>query len=395
MSAEPSTTESPGPTGSSAHAGSTDATKAARLPFWRRPRVLAVVVALVLAVTAGSVAIGRTIDREAVEPVPSVSVTPIPGGVRPGLQRARTLLGTPPSGSPWFSGAWVGGGVATAQRYKAFGTWRGKPLDAATTYPASGSWSEISESNWHISTFNGFPGVLVYGLPMLPTNDPGDFDSIVRGEHDDVYRQVAKDLLANQRGRAIVRIGWEANGDWFPWNTRASQAAAYRNAFRHIVGVLRSVAPDLVIDFDLACGTKLRGQDSRTDALTDLYPGDDVVDLVGCDTYDWYNTITTDDATWARTQHPSSSVGIGDVAAFARAHGKGLSVPEWGLADPSQQGRGDNPLFIERMRGFFEANQDILVLESYFSEPETSIRNSIYDPVQNPASAAAYRRLWG
>ena len=105
-----------------------------------------------------------------------------------------------------------------------------------------------------------------------------------------MYRKVARDLVTEGRGRSIVRIGWEANGDWFRWNATARTAPQYVAAFRHIVGVLRSVAPDLVIDFDISCGVPLRGQKDRLAALTELYPGDDAVDIVGCDTYDWYNT---------------------------------------------------------------------------------------------------------
>jgi hypothetical protein len=191
-----------------------------------------------------------------------------------------------------------------------------------------------------------------------------------------------------------VRIGWEANGDWFPWSAQAADAAAYVAAYRHIVRVLTDIGPDLVIDFDLACGTPLRGQTDRLDALNILYPGDDVVDLVGCDFFDWYGTTSTDEASWMRSIKPGNAVGIQDVADFARARGKGLSYPEWGLASHQESGAGDNPYFIEKMRSFFEANADILVLEGYFSEPETSLANSIWDPAQMPRSADVYKRLW-
>ncbi|SDS94672.1 glycoside hydrolase family 26 protein [Microlunatus soli] len=322
------------------------------------------------------------------EPVPSLS------GDGPGLQRARRLLGPPPSGGAWHSGVWPGGGTISAKRANAFGVWRGTPIDTGVTYPATDSWQQIQDSSWHIQTYNGLDGVLAYGLPMLPDNDTGDFRSIVRGDHDEVYRQIADDLIANDRGRSIVRIGWEANGDWFPWNVRADQAAEYIAAFRHIVGVLRGTAPDLVIDFDIACGTTLRGQQNRTDALTKLYPGDDVVDLVGCDIYDWYGTAATDQAGWRRSLRPQAAVGIADVADFARDHGKGLTFPEWGLASPAEHGAGDNPYFIERMRSFFDSQASTLVMENYFNEPDTSLANSIWEPAQMPRAAQAYRRLW-
>ena len=63
-------------------------------------------------------------------------------------------------------------------------------------------------------------------------------------------------------------------------------------------------------------------------------------------------------------------------------------------SSPAEGGAGDNPYFIGKMRAFFEANADILVLESYFSEPTTSLANSIWEPDQNPRSSAEYARLW-
>jgi hypothetical protein len=308
--------------------------------------------------------------------------------------RARKLLGKPPSGGRWFSGAWAGGDDASTQRVVAFGDWRGTPMDAATIYPETGTWQEIYDSNWHITTFNGFDGVLSFGLPILPGEVRGDFSAVVRGEHDWVFEDVARDLVANGRGRSVIRIGWEANGDWFPWSARASDAPDYVAAYRHIVRVLHRIAPDLVIDFDLSCGTAMRGQTDRLDALNLLYPGDDVVDLVGCDFFDWYATATTDEASWWRSIKPANAVGIQDVADFARTHGKGLTFPEWGLASHEEGGMGDNSFFIEKVRSFFEDNADILVLEGYFSEPQTSLANSIWDPVQMPRSAQVYARLW-
>jgi hypothetical protein len=300
----------------------------------------------------------------------------------------------PPSGGKSYSGIWAGGGPASTARVQAFGIWRGTATDSVTVYPQAYTWQDIHDSDWHVNTYQGFDGILVYGLPMLPDSRDGDFASIVAGKHDWVYEQVARDLRAAGRARSVVRIGWEANGDWFPWKATARSARGYIAAYRHIVAVLRTTLPDVVIDFDIACGTPLRGQQDRLDALNLLYPGDDAVDIVGCDTYDWYQTRVFDEASWEASIRPHNRVGIGDVAEFARRHGKGLSIPEWGLASPTEGGSGDNPLYLERMRSFFEANADILVLEGYFSEPATSIANSLWDPDQNPRSAETYARLW-
>jgi hypothetical protein len=312
----------------------------------------------------------------------------------PSLQRARAVLGPPPSGGQWHSGIWAGGGTARTSRVEAFGRWRGTVADAATMYPADTSWQSMHDSHWHLTTYAGFDGTLVYGLPMLPDRDKGDFGTIMAGDHDWVYRGIAQDLVDEGRERSIVRIGWEANGDWFPWHATAATAAQYVAAYRHIVDVLHSVAPELVIDFDIACGTRLPGQQDRLDALMRLYPGDDVVDIVGCDSYDWYHTKARNELTWPAAIRPVDRPGIADVAQFARQHGKGLSIPEWGLASTADGGLGDNPFYVEKMRSFFTANADVLVLESYFSEPDTSLANSIWDPDQNPQSSAVYASLW-
>ena len=324
----------------------------------------------------------------------SARLKPVGDPDTPSLQRARAILGPPRSGGQWHSGIWAGGDVARAERVEAFGRWRGTATDAATMYPETTTWQTIHDSHWHLTTYQGFEGRLVYGLPMLPDDGEGDFDTIVDGDHDWVYRKIAQNLVTEGRGRSLVRIAWEANGDWFPWAATATTAPKYVAAFRHIVGVLRSVAPDLVIDFDIACGTPLRGQKHPLAALTELYPGDDVVDIVGCDTYDWYYTKAQNEATWSAAIRPHDRVGIADVADFARDHGKGLSIPEWGLASTADGGLGDNPFYLKKMRSFFEANADVLVLESYFSEPETSLANSIWDPDQNPQSSAVYARFW-
>ena len=360
----------------------------------RRRRWPLLVLALLVAGLLAGVFVLRDQGWLSGEEVPP-TVLPAMEGMQPSEERARQLLGTPRSGGPWFSGAWASGGAASTARVNGFGDWRGTPVDMATVYPATATWQTIHDSDWVFDSFAGFGGTLAYGLPILPDQKgDSDFGSVVAGEHDWVYTKVASDLRTNGHGRAVVRIGWEANGDWFPWNAKASDAAAYVAAYRHVVGVLRQTAPELVIDFDLGCGTSLRGQEDRLDALNLLYPGDDAVDLVGCDFYDWHNTKSTDEASWQASIRPSDSVGIQDVAEFARAHGKGLTYPEWGVASTQEAGVGDNPFFVEKVRSFFEANSDILVFESYFSEPDTSLSNSLWDPVQMPSSAETYARLW-
>ena len=85
--------------------------------------------------------------------------------------------------------------------------------------------------------------------------------------------------------------------------------------------------------------------------------------------------------------------GLADIAAFARAHRKGMTIPEWGVAYPGRNGNGDNPFFITAMRTWMRQNADVLVLENYFNDPVGHVRSDLWGG-QNPKAAAAYRKAW-
>lgn len=308
---------------------------------------------------------------------------------------AQRLLGPSRSGLPWHSGAWVGERF-NSDGIAGFGRWRGRPADVVTTYSARGSYQEIMTDTWPITTWQGFPGRLSYGLAMLPDDGSGSFTSISAGAQDSVWRKVAWDLARHGRGNSIVRIGWENNLPDWRWQVTAASAPQFKTAFQRIVTVMRSEAPGLRFDFTVNCGSGLSGSSDRLAPLTAVYPGDDVVDLVGCDTYDWWNTHATSAATWGRVLHPAEGPGLADVAAFAKAHGKGASFPEWGLSRRvgGNNAGGDNSFYISAMFDFLAANSQVVAYECYFDEPSSYIANSLWGYGQNPKAAAMYARLW-
>ncbi len=302
------------------------------------------------------------------------------------------ILGANRSKTRWFSGVWTGGYMSGA-RAEAFGRWRGTPTDAVTTYPEYDTWATMLDSEWHVATFDSFTGRLVYGLPMLPRRGGGSLADVAKGRYDRVWRKIATDLVRHRRGNAIVRIGFEGNGDWFRHGGTAATAATYRAAFRRVATTMTRTAPRLVIDFDITCGYSMPGSRHRLDSLTKLYPGDDVVDVVGCDVYDEIPTRARNAREWARALRPAGSPGLADVAAFARAHRKGMTIPEWGVATRGRSGYGDNPYFVAAMRAWMRHHTDVLVLENYFNDTDAHIRSDIWGG-QNPRSAAEYRRQW-
>jgi Glycosyl hydrolase family 26 len=311
----------------------------------------------------------------------------------PGDTPAATV-GALPAGRTWLSGAWTGGTIGAA-RIEAFGTWRGQPSDVVTTYPAYETWDQIADTDWHIGVLDGFKGRLEYGLPLVPRDHQSTLADVLTGKHDAVFSTVAQLLNKHGRGDSFVRIGLEANGSWFPWGADVQTAADFKAAFRHVQAIMKKVSPKLVFLFDITCGHPLDGSDDRMAPLTALYPGDDVVNVIGCDHYDATTVKSRNADEWKKTLRPETGPGLADVADFARQHHKSLAVPEWGLQSKAQKGAGDNPYFIYSMYQFFQQNKDILVFENYFNEPDDSLGSAIWEKVQNPRSAAEYKKLWG
>ena len=301
-------------------------------------------------------------------------------------------LGPSRSGLPWLSGVWSGGRF-TPSAIAAYGTWRGRPVDIVTAYSRRDSYRATASEAWSINVWHGVPGRLNYGLGILPESGEGSLASIARGDQDWVWRAVANNLKAAGRGNSVVRIAWEANlSDW-RWGATTASAATFRAAFRRVARTLKRTAPGLVVDFGINCGNGLRGSTSRTAPLTMLYPGDDVVDVIHCDVYDWWTTHVRGADPTPLTR-PRYGPGLADVASFARRHGKLMGVGEWGLATPSNgHGGGDNPAFVEAMHRFLAANADVVGYECYFDEPHSYLRSSL-NTGQNPKAAAAYKRLW-
>ncbi len=320
-------------------------------------------------------------------PAPTASKPP-----RPVLAAIETRFGLPKdagSGRQWLSGVWVGG-KPTVDAVVDFGAWRGAPVEVVTTYSSTTSFEEMQGTDWSIATFTGFAGTLAYGLALVPERGGHSLASVAAGQHDEVFRTVAQHLSRNGRGRSIIRIGLEPNGDWFPWRTTAATAQDFRQAYRRVAGIFKAESQGFVIDFDIACGVGLSGSPDPMAPLTVLYPGDDVVDVIGCDTYDHSDMkVEMGIASLGKTK---AGPGVMDVLTFARSRGKPMSIPEWGL--DARHGTGDNAPYIALMRSFLEANAKDILFESYFNEPGTNLRSSIWGDVQNPNASEVYRARW-
>jgi hypothetical protein len=302
-----------------------------------------------------------------------------------------------PSGLAWKSGA-------ASSDYATFATWRGRPLDVAVAGSNWASWDEIIAP--YVSDLSSFPGFLQLRMPMLPgtgaTLASGvTFASCASGSYDSYFVSLGQFLVGRGRGDSHVRIGWEANGNWYPWNAgNAASPQEWVQCFQHEATALRSAAPNVQIDWNMNADTKTPASGNATD----IYPGDAYVDSIGVDFYDFFPALDTD-ALW--TQHYMDQApgggphGIGAWLAYAVSRGKPFSVPEWGIINSSAADcscGGDDPVYVGHMHDFFAASAANMAYESYFNLPVTTGTTEnetiIYPSTTSPNASARYQSLF-
>jgi len=268
-------------------------------------------------------------------------------------------VGTVPLGV--YAGAGAPGAVT--QFAQATGT---KPSLASDYLPRTEGWAGMVQAHslqrylgpWTTSGYR-----LVLGVPMLPTRGGqvlGTLAEGARGRYDGEFTTLAKTLRSYGEGDAVLRLGWEFNGTWYPWSvTDQSDATNFAAYFRNIVTTMRAVA-----------GTSFRfvwnpnaGPSPMPAAAA--YPGDAYVDYVGLDLYDQVWGLPQDPVlAWA--DYGGEANGLSWLASFAAAHHKPVSLPEWGVTvRPDGHGLGDDPGFVARVAQWISTHD--VAFTSYFA----------------------------
>ena len=259
------------------------------------------------------------------------------------------------SGLSWTSGAYLPD--ATPATAAAFGAWRGHPLDVVVAWLNQSTWTDITDPAWLYQRWTGSPYTMAFTVAMLPTNVPGvSIRSCANGAYDGYWKRFGRVISSYGLGRSIIRLGWEFNGTWYPW--KASNPSAWAQCWRRVVTSAWSTAPRLRWDWNVN-----RGVSSGLPDPALAYPGNAYVSMVGIDSYDWWLPATTA-AGWH--DQLDGKEGLNYWLTFAEAHGKRLSVPEWGNVRYGRSAGGDDPRYVRDMRSFFQANARHLAFEANF-----------------------------
>lgn len=236
----------------------------------------------------------------------------------------------------------------------------------ATALGVTCTWENVS--CWDSSA--GEKAVLLTALPWPLASPPAPPYTVMLAIGQASAAQataVAQTLAANGCTGALVRVMWEMNGDWFPWGASKLSATEYVAAYRTVVAAMRAVSPAFRFCWNPVAGTTgMWAVAGRT--WDDTYPGDDVVDVVGVDCYDYGSDM------------PGI---IAPVAPFAAAHGKPVALCEWGLLHADGTAT-DDPAYITAMAAWAVSPATRCLLQVYFNSAVCDLRKF-------PLSAAAYR----
>ena len=292
------------------------------------------------------------------------------------------VVGVAGAASSTQLGVYRGGGNASG--VGEFGGWLGRAPTMASDFFASTNWSTIENVSWAAKAWSKSPYHVVYSIPLLPDSG-GTLQEGAGGAYNAHFRRLAETLVAHGEGDAVLRLGWEFNGDWMRWNARADPGA-YAAYWRQVVQTMRAVS-GARFEFDWCPNL---GHFGATEAA---YPGDAYVDYIGMDVYDtWWNEAERRDVARRWQNMLTMPGGLRWHREFARAHGKPMTFPEWGLwIRPDGHGGGDNPYFVEKMHEWIGQNE--VAYHMYFEEDRSDGQHRLTRG-RFPLAAQAYRALF-
>ncbi len=230
---------------------------------------------------------------------------------------------------------------------------------------------------------------LVLAVNLIPTNldnvnNPSAWErACAGGRYDSYATALGTSLVKAGLQNSVIRLGTEMNGVWEGdfIGTKVSEQKTWAKCFaKEVTGLRQATGEHFLIDWNVNACIGDYG-------YANYYPGNKYVDILGLDLYDvGCQTPTT---SLSFKQLANEQLGLNYFEAFAKAKGKPMSFPEWGL---STIPTGDDPGYINGMGAAFE--KDDFAFESYFEGGGTNVKALSLGP-NTPLSVAAFRQWFG
>ncbi|MFJ1593510.1 glycoside hydrolase family 26 protein [Kitasatospora albolonga] len=294
-------------------------------------------------------------------------------GAAPGPQSSR-------GGTTTAHGAYLDYGPAGVRRMDQLSRWLGgAELRVGHTYLPGDLWVNIEGTPDFLESWADWRRaderrMFVLNVPMLERNEGRVPDAEVRrllrsgamGDFDHHFTRLAERLVALGLPDTVIVLGWEMNGTTYTHRC-GPDPASWQTYWQRIVKAMRDV-PGQEFRFDF---TPSRGLDAVP--WTACYPGDDVVDIIGMDSYDQPRGGSFDD----QVDEP---YGLQAHVDFAAERGKPISFPEWGLFH-----NGDNPEYMRRMLDWIDRHQPLYQTITDYCP------HGVWQCRSNPRSSRVYR----
>lgn len=234
----------------------------------------------------------------------------------------------------------------------------GIPRDVYGTWMGRSSWEDLAQGNWLMTEASGVPQwrrehfdrALDVGVPLIPTDSKKDLNAMLReaiaGTQDETYRSLGKCLAIYGTRTVFARMWWEFN--MFPARQDPKLfVAVWRRAVPLIRAGFQGAAKPAQTLSIVWC------TNAGTPSPEPFYPGDDVVDVIGSDTYGmvWGKSDPTTPQMLAEIR--VGSYRLAWQRQFANQHRKPTCLGEWanvaakGVTPDDSHGVGDCPAYID------------------------------------------------
>jgi hypothetical protein len=317
-----------------------------------------------------------------------------------------------PSGVEFFSD-WVGLDVKYAEDFLGYDYWQSYTGEWPQHYNPIfwSAWKAANPDKKLILAVSPFPKDGLTGGSDYDKASSAkarqNYQDAAAGAFNNYYRQLGEKLKELGLGDTIIRFGHEMSGNWYVYSicaggdseaVRQEKQINYGKAFNEFAKTLLAIE-----------GTNFKfcwnpATDAEPDYLTRCYPGDQYVDYIAFDQYDyWMNAYDND--TYHNSTDPAVRLTYQQTAwnqmmnrrgnpnwfaNFAQAHNKPLAIAEWGLWRDNRNSGYDNPYFIQQMYNWINSHD--IAWHTYFMFGDVS--HSLYDTVTYPLASQKFQELW-
>jgi hypothetical protein len=260
-----------------------------------------------------------------------------------------------------------------------FEGWLGRRVDGVLGFIGDRDWDDFDGSvEWAMDEWRQLDRPVYWSVPLIP-NGGATLEQAATGAYDDRYRRAAEAFAAfrPQDAEINIRVGWEFNGDWFPWKA-AGKPQAFIGAFQRFVTIFRDVSSRFVFEWNVNIADG--GMNPET-----AYPGDDYVDIIGMDFY-WFKQQDPRDPLEAWNTMLSRQYGLQWHQDFASAHDKPTAYSEWGVQ------LDEASAYIQRASAWFERHG--VAFHTYWND-NAAFEGKLSDDDHYPRAAATYRASFG